>query len=104
MADRGGAGDARAFLTTLAEQAPSVTESRHRCWPCTAGQLQSLGVAGSILGVVSTAEQSDEPRVTAYPPEEALRRAQPLPSQERLVLEDVSEDDWTAFREALAEA
>ena len=53
---------------------------------------------------MSTAEHPDEPRVTVYPPEEALRRAGPLPAQERLVLEHVSEDDWAAFQEALAEA
>jgi len=37
------------------------------------------------------------------PPDEALRRAQPLPPRERLVI-DVPQDEWTAFQEALAEA
>jgi hypothetical protein len=41
--------------------------------------------------------------MAVYPPDEALRRAQPLPPRERLVIEDVSQDDWTAFQEALAE-
>jgi hypothetical protein len=53
---------------------------------------------------VSIAEQPDEPRVRVYPPDEALQRAQPLPSRERLVIEDVPQNDWTAFQEALAEA
>jgi len=56
------------------------------------------------LEAVPTPEHPDEPRVTVYPPEEALRRAGPLPAQERLVLEHVSEDDWAEFQEALAEA
>lgn len=55
---------------------------------------------------MSTVEQPDEgePTVRAYPPELALQRARPLPPRENLVIEDVSDDDWTAFQEALAEA
>lgn len=56
------------------------------------------------LGSVTTAEQPAEPRVKVYPPEEALQRTQPLPPRDRLVIEDVPQDDWTAFQEALAEA
>jgi hypothetical protein len=52
---------------------------------------------------VSIAEQPDATTVKVYTPDEALRRAQPLPPRERLVLEDVPRDDWTAFQEALAE-
>jgi hypothetical protein len=39
-----------------------------------------------------------------YPPEEALRRARPLPPRERLVLAGVPDEEWAAFQEALAEA
>ncbi len=53
---------------------------------------------------MTIAEQPAEPRVRIYPPDEALRRAEPLPPRERLVIEDVPQDDWTAFQEALAEA
>jgi hypothetical protein len=53
---------------------------------------------------MSIVEQPEEPRMRVLPPEEALRRAKPLPPRERLVIEDVPEDDWTAFQEALAEA
>ncbi len=60
-------------------------------------------VGGHRLRPVSIVEQPDEPRVAVYPPDEALRRAQPLPPRERLVIEDVPQDDWTAFQEALAE-
>jgi len=56
------------------------------------------------LRAVSIAEQPDEPRVGVYPPDEALRRAQPLPPRERLVIDDVPQDEWTAFQDALAGA
>jgi hypothetical protein len=52
---------------------------------------------------MSVAKQPDEPRVRIFPPDEALQRAQPLPPPERLVIEDVPQNDWTAFQEALAE-
>lgn len=53
---------------------------------------------------MSTVEQPEEPTVRAYPPQEALKRARPLPPRDRLVLEDVTDDEWTAFQEALAES
>jgi len=53
---------------------------------------------------VSTVEQPDEPAVRAYPPDEALKRARPLPPRDRLVIEDVSDEEWAAFQEALADA
>jgi hypothetical protein len=53
---------------------------------------------------VSTVEQPKEPRVRVYPPDEALKRARPLPPRGRLVIEDVSDEEWKAFEEALAEA
>jgi hypothetical protein len=52
---------------------------------------------------VSTAEHQDPSGLEVLPPDEALRRAKPLPPPECMVLEDVSDDDWTAFQEALAE-
>jgi hypothetical protein len=55
------------------------------------------------LGVVSTVEQPHEPTVQVLPPEEALRRARPLPRREDLVVESVTDDEWTAFLEALTE-
>ncbi len=38
-----------------------------------------------------------------YPPDEALKRARPLPPRDRLVIEDVTDDEWKAFEDALAE-
>lgn len=37
------------------------------------------------------------------PPEEARRHARPLPRREELVIEDVPDEEWDAFQEALAE-
>jgi hypothetical protein len=53
---------------------------------------------------VSTIEEPEEPTVRVYPPDEALKRARPLPPRERLVIGDVPDDEWAAFQEALAEA
>jgi hypothetical protein len=53
---------------------------------------------------VSVVEQPDEPSLRVYPPDEALHRAHSLPPRERLVVDDVPEEDWIAFQEALAEA
>ena len=49
-------------------------------------------------------EQTEEPKVHVFAPDEALRSARPLPAREHLVIEDVPDDEWTAFQEALAEA
>jgi len=52
---------------------------------------------------MSTAERPEEPVVHVYAPDEARQHARPLPSRDRLVVEDVSDEEWTAFYEALAE-
>jgi hypothetical protein len=52
---------------------------------------------------VSTVEQPEEPSVRFYPPEEALKRARPLPARDDLVIEDVPDEEWAAFQEALAD-
>ncbi len=56
------------------------------------------------LNVVSSVEQPQERPVRVYPPDEALKRARTLPPRDRLVIEDVSDEEWDAFQEALAEA
>jgi hypothetical protein len=57
----------------------------------------------SYTGDVSTLEQPGQRRLEVYPPGEALRRAHPLPRREDLVIEDVPDEEWNAFQEALAE-
>ena len=37
-----------------------------------------------------------------YQPDEALECARPLPTRDRLVIEDVPDEEWAAFQEALA--
>ncbi|MHB1508100.1 MAG: hypothetical protein ACYCST_08320 [Acidimicrobiales bacterium] len=49
------------------------------------------------------AENPEEPRVLVLPPDQALKRARPLPRHEDLVIEDVPDEEWAAFLEALAE-
>lgn len=41
--------------------------------------------------------------LTVVGPEEALRRAQPLPSDAELAIEGLTDDEWTAFEKAVAE-
>jgi len=53
---------------------------------------------------MSTVEEPEEPTIRVYPPVEALKRARPLPPRDQLVVEDVTDDEWKAFQEALAEA
>lgn len=47
-------------------------------------------------------EQPNEPRVRVRPPAEALRAAHPLPARQDLVIEDVPDEQWAAFLEAVA--
>ena len=48
-------------------------------------------------------DQPDEPELRFYPPDEALERARPLPPHDRLVIEDVPDDEWEAFQAAIAD-
>jgi hypothetical protein len=52
---------------------------------------------------VSVAEQTSEPHVMVLPPDEAVRRARPLPDGAEFALEDITDDEWDAFQQALAE-
>ena len=45
---------------------------------------------------------ADEPVVQVLPAEEALRRAEPLPPREELVVEGVTDEQWDAFFQAIA--
>jgi hypothetical protein len=53
---------------------------------------------------MSTVEQPEEPVVHVYAPDEARKNARPLPPRDRLVVEDITDEEWKAFQEALAEA
>ena len=41
--------------------------------------------------------------LTVLPPEEALRSACPVPSDEDMAIDGLTDDEWNAFEEALAE-
>jgi hypothetical protein len=52
---------------------------------------------------VSTVEEPGEPTVRFYPADEALERARVLPSSEDLRIEGLTDEESSAFQEALAE-
>ena len=55
------------------------------------------------LDVMSIASHPGEPSgLTVLPPEEALQRALPAPTAEELEIEGLTDEEWTAFQEALA--
>jgi hypothetical protein len=41
--------------------------------------------------------------LTVLSPEDALKRARPLPSDEEMAIEGLTDDEWKAFEKALAE-
>jgi len=56
------------------------------------------------LDEVTVVPRPEEPvGLTVLPPEEALRRARPLPSDSEMAIEGLTEDEWKAFEQALAE-
>ncbi len=68
------------------------------------GNSRDRATITRTLREVSTVEQPDEPAVRVYLPDEALKRAQPLPARDRLEIDDVSDEEWKAFQEALTDA
>lgn len=52
---------------------------------------------------MSVVEEPAEPTLVVLPPEEALRRARPLPSVEELTIEGLTTDEWNALNAVLAE-
>ncbi|MHB8450942.1 MAG: hypothetical protein ACYDAQ_10910 [Mycobacteriales bacterium] len=53
---------------------------------------------------MSVAKPERDASVVISPPEEALRRARPLPPRQDLVDENLTAEEWACFQEALAEA
>jgi hypothetical protein len=53
---------------------------------------------------MSVVPHPDEPiGLTVLPPEEALSRARPLPSDDDMAIEGLTDREWKAFEKALAE-
>jgi hypothetical protein len=52
---------------------------------------------------MSVVEQPSEPSLVVLPPDEALRRARPLPSVEELTIEGLTVEEWNALTAVLAE-
>jgi hypothetical protein len=53
------------------------------------------------VSVVPQPEKS--PRLTVLPLNEAIRQARPLPSDDDMAIEDLTDDEWQAFQKALTE-
>ncbi len=53
--------------------------------------------------VMSVVQQPEEPAMMVLPPEQALRRARPLPSVEELTIEGLTTEEWNALTAVLAE-
>ncbi len=62
-------------------------------------------VAGGLYtGFMSVVPHPDEPvSLTLLPPAEALKAARPVPNLEDLAIEGLTEAEWKAFEQALAE-
>lgn len=57
-----------------------------------------------MLIYVSVVPRPDEPSgLTVLPPEEALLRARPMPSDDDMAIDGLTDDEWKAFEKALAE-
>jgi len=53
---------------------------------------------------VSVAENPQEPsHLTVVTPKEALQRALPLPSDDDMAVEGLTDEEWDAFEQALAD-
>lgn len=72
----------------------------HRC--AGASSHRRAHLVPTLRGV-SVLEQPGQPHLLVFEPEEGLRRAKPLPAEDELVIEDVTDEEWEAFHEALAE-
>ena len=56
------------------------------------------------LAGMAVVPNPDQPEVlTVVPPEEALRLARPLPDADDMAIEGLTDDEWEAFEQALAE-
>ena len=85
----------------------SVVVDRHATYAVAAFLAGAPGRSSTRVvrsSVMSTIEQPEEPVVQVYAPDEARKHARPLPSRDKLVVEDVTDEEWKAFQEALADA
>lgn len=53
---------------------------------------------------MSTFSEPEKPtKLVVVPPREALRQARPLPSNDDMAIEGLTDDEWLAFDKALTE-
>jgi hypothetical protein len=68
------------------------------------GNVSLLPATWELGGGHAFIEQMPEPHLPVLPPEEALRRARPLPRRGQLVIDDVTAAEWDDFQRARSEA
>ena len=62
------------------------------------------GAAEAYAFGVSVAEHPQDPgHLTVVSPKEALQRARPLPSDDDMAIEGITDEEWDAFERALAD-
>lgn len=71
-----------------------------RCPPVQCGREMACP---AYSGAMSVLEQPGQRHFLVLEPEEGLRRVKPLPAEADLVIEDVTDEEWEAFHEAIAE-
>lgn len=62
---------------------------------------ERLAAYTSSMSVVPHSEKPTH--LVVLPPLEALRRAQPLPSDDELTIDGIGDGEWAAFEKALAD-
>ena len=56
------------------------------------------------LACMAVVPNPDQPEVlTVVPPDEALRLARPLPGADEMAIDGLTDDEWEAFQQALAD-
>ncbi len=72
--------------------------------PHVAGDRIAQQASRRTLADMSVTPDSQEPtRLTVLPPKEALERARPMPSDDEMTIEGLTDDEWKAFEKAIAD-
>ena len=107
-------GDARVPPTAVPKKPRFGAPAASSKCRCRTGQTSpDTALAGSsgpepasvrTLEEMSVAESPDEAsHLTVVTPKEALRRALPLPTDDEMAIEGVTDEEWDAFEHALAD-
>lgn len=79
-------------------------ERTYRRWMCRRSTRNAPKRVEAYPFAVSVAEQPQEPgHLTVVSPVDALQRARPLPSDDDMAIEGLTDDEWDAFERALTD-